>query len=187
MPSLDLNPSLDFSHFLSISSTLTQNLTTLGELLVQKNWLCATAESCTGGLLGACITSIAGASAWFSGGIMAYANAIKVTQLNVPSLTLLHDGAVSAKCVEAMAQGLCEKFTVDVGMSISGIAGPDGGSDEKPVGTVWLGFCVDGVVSSKLLQLKGNREQIRMQAVERAIETVLKCVETSRPLCNSQN
>ncbi len=156
-----------------ITHTLEDKLISLGQHLVQKNWLCATAESCTGGLLGACMTSVAGASAWFSGGIVAYANAVKVAQLNVSPLILLHDGAVSAKCVEAMACGLCEKFTVDVGISISGIAGPDGGSEEKPVGTVWVGFCVNGVQSSELLQLSGNREQIRMQAVEFAVDAVL--------------
>ncbi len=161
-----------------IKESLGQEITLLGEKLLEKGWLCATAESCTGGLLGAALTSVPGASAWFSGGVMAYANAVKVAQLAVPAVVLLQDGAVSEACVKAMAQGLCEKFCVDVGVSISGVAGPDGGSAEKPVGTVWLGFCVDGEVSATLLSLQGNRDCIREQAVELAVQELLQRLES---------
>ncbi len=159
-----------------------EDMRTLGHILTQKNWLCATAESCTGGLLGASMTSIAGASAWFAGGIMAYANAVKVAQLNVSAMTLLHEGAVSKACVEAMAVGLCQKFTVDVAISISGIAGPDGGSIEKPVGTVWVGYCINDAVHSQLLQLSGNREEIRTQAVLGAVAGVLSLLNAPHEL-----
>ncbi len=162
---------------LVLKDDLKQNLKLLGEKLLEKEWLCATAESCTGGLLGAAMTSVPGASAWFSGGVMAYANAVKVAQLAVPAMVLVQEGAVSEACVKAMAQGLCEKFCVDVGISISGVAGPDGGSLEKPVGTVWLGYCVNGVVSAKLLQLQGDREAIRAQAVEQAVQGLLELLE----------
>ncbi len=163
---------------LHIPDDLEKALQNLGVALVHKGWLCATAESCTGGLLGASMTSVPGASAWFSGGVMAYANAIKVAQLAVPAVLLMQEGAVSELCVKAMAQGLCEKFCVDVGVSISGVAGPDGGSAEKPVGTVWLGFCVDGQVTAQLLQLTGSREAVRSQAVVAAVQGLLERVGT---------
>ncbi len=161
---------------LQIEAELLQNITLLGKRLVEKNWLCATAESCTGGLLGAAMTAVPGASAWFSGGIMAYANAVKVAQLQVPAVELMQHGAVSEACVKAMAQGLCEKFCVDVGVSISGIAGPDGGSEEKPVGTVWLGYCVDGAVSAQHVLLQGSREEVRAGAVAMAVRGLLERV-----------
>ncbi len=160
--------------FLQVEEDVLQNIILLGQKLEAKGWICATAESCTGGLLGAAMTAVPGASAWFSGGIMAYANAVKVAQLDVAAVTLMEQGAVSEACVKAMAQGLCEKFCVDVGVSISGIAGPDGGSPEKPVGTVWLGFCVDGEVSATLLQLQGSREEIRSGAVREAVLGLLE-------------
>ncbi len=158
---------------LQMDEDLQASLQQLGALLEQKGWVCATAESCTGGLLGACMTTVPGASAWFSGGVMAYANAVKVSQLDVSAVTLMQEGAVSEACVRAMAQGLCAKFCVDVGVSISGVAGPSGGSVEKPVGTVWIGYAVDGVVSAELLQLQGSRENIRTQAVQGAVQGLL--------------
>ncbi len=163
---------------LHVPLTLIEDIQHFGRILVQKNWLCATAESCTSGLLGATLTTVPGASAWFSGGIMAYANAVKVTQLAVPAVTLLEHGAVSQDCVYAMAQGLCHKFCVDVGISISGIAGPDGGSEEKPVGTVWLGLCVAGETYTQQKCFQGNREEVRSQAVISAVEFALNKVRT---------
>ncbi len=161
---------------LQMPTTVTEEIQALGKLLVQKNWLCATAESCTGGLLGAALTAIPGSSTWFSGGVMAYANAVKVAQLGVPAIILMEHGAVSEACVLAMAQGLCEKFCVDVGVSISGIAGPDGGSAEKPVGTVWLGFCVNGKSFAHHVVLQGNREEVRSQAVALAVQMLREAV-----------
>ncbi len=155
---------------LHVDEKLSQDIAALGKKLMDKGWLCATAESCTGGMLGAAMTSVPGASAWFSGGIMAYANAVKVAQLDVPAVLLMREGAVSEACVKAMAQGLCEKFCVDVGVSISGIAGPDGGSEEKPVGTVWIGYCVDGEVSADHVLLEGGREDVRSAAVRQAVQ-----------------
>ncbi len=159
---------------LHLNQKLEKNIQRLGQILLHKGWVCATAESCTGGLLGASMTAVPGASSWFSGGVMAYANAVKVAQLGVSAVTLLQEGAVSEACVRAMAQGLCEKFCVDVGVSISGVAGPDGGSVEKPVGTVWLGYAVNGALYAELLHLQGTREEIRTQAVALAVQGLLR-------------
>ncbi len=164
---------------LQMPASLVEDISRLGHALVQRNWLCATAESCTGGLLGASLTAVPGASAWFSGGIMAYANAVKVAQLHVPAVLLMEHGAVSEACVLAMAKGLCTQLCVDVGISISGIAGPQGGSEEKPVGTVWLGFCVNGKGFAKHVLLQGDREAVRSQAVVIAVQVLLECMDAS--------
>ncbi len=164
-------------HILQLPQEIEHEIVRLGEILVQKGWICATAESCTGGLLGASMTYVPGASAWFSGGILAYANAVKVAQLDVPAVVLMQEGAVSEACVKAMVVGLCEKLCVDVGISVSGIAGPGGGTVEKPVGTVWLGFSVCGNVWAQRVQLEGSREEIRTQAVAYAVRGVLDAVQ----------
>ncbi len=161
---------------LHMSQDFTTLIQTLGEIFKQRKWFCATAESCTGGLLGAALTSCSGSSTWFAGGIMAYANAVKLEQLNVSEKILLNDGAVSEACVLAMSKGLCHKLKVDVGISISGIAGPLGGSLEKPVGTVWIGYCIQDNLTATHLQLSGSREEIRTQAVFMAIDNLLKMI-----------
>jgi len=99
----------------------------------------ATAESCTGGLIGAALTAIEGSSASFHGGIIAYDNAIKTKLLGVPPSTLGKYGAVSEKTAQRMAAGAVERLGVDIGVAVTGVAGPGGGTDEKPVGTVWIG------------------------------------------------
>ncbi len=159
---------------LNCTPSLNIALENLGKRLQQKKLICATAESCTAGLLGASITSIAGASTWYAGGIIAYANEVKIKQLNVPEQILIDHGAVSAPCVMHMASGICEKLGADIGISVSGIAGPGGGTDKKPVGTVWIGFSILGVTSAKLFNFQGDRESVRMQAVVHAIEDILK-------------
>jgi len=112
------------------------------ELATKRKLTIATAESCTGGLIGAAITSIPGSSVPFKGGIIAYDNAIKSSQLNVPADMIAKYGAVSSEVAEAMANGALDKLGVDVTVSVTGIAGPGGGSDDKPVGTVWIGLAV---------------------------------------------
>ncbi len=149
-------------------------LKVLGDTLMDKKLTCATAESCTAGLLAASMTSIPGSSAWFLGGVIAYANEVKMAQLNVPEQILLEHGAVSGECVMHMASGLCTNLSADVGVSISGIAGPDGGTELKPVGTVWIGFCVLGVTSARLFHFQGSREHVRMQSVVRAVQGLIE-------------
>lgn len=114
--------------------------------LLRRNWTLAVAESCTGGLLGHLITRVPGSSAYFLGGVIAYANAVKVAQLSVPEAVLARYGAVSAPCAETMARGVRERFGADVALSITGIAGPGGGTPEKPVGLVYIGLATAEVV-----------------------------------------
>jgi len=116
-----------------------QKLITLAS---EKNITIATAESCTGGLIGAAITAIPGSSTPFKGGIIAYDNAVKTKLLGVPPSTLGKYGAVNQKTAERMAAGAVERLGVDMAVSVTGIAGPGGGSEEKPVGTVWMGLAV---------------------------------------------
>ncbi len=160
--------------FLNLPLTLYTALQSLGHELKQKSLSLATAESCTGGLLGATFTTISGSSTWFMGSIVAYDNSVKISQLYVSENTLELYGAVSGACVMQMAKGVCQRLNTDIGISISGIAGPDGGTKEKPVGTVWIGFSVLGVESARLFQLKGQREDIRSQAVVRAVQGILE-------------
>lgn len=112
----------------------------LGELLSEKNLTMATAESCTGGLLGSTVTDIPGSSRYMKGGVIAYANEVKVKELDVEAKDLQKYGAVSKVVALQMAKGIAQKMGTDIGISTTGIAGPEGGTREKPVGTVWIGF-----------------------------------------------
>lgn len=115
---------------------------TLIDVASEKNISIATAESCTGGLIGAAITSIPGSSRPFKGGIIAYSNAVKSKLLNVPPGMIHKYGAVSREVARAMATGAIESLNVDMAVSVTGVAGPGGGSEDKPVGTVWMGVAV---------------------------------------------
>ena len=135
----------------------------LGEALSARGLGLAVAESCTGGLVGSLITEVAGSSAYFLGGAITYANAEKVRQLGVSEETLASEGAVSEACAVEMAAGARERFGADLAVSITGVAGPGGGSEEKPVGLVWLAACGPGESRrTKRLMWPGSREQIRM-------------------------
>jgi PncC family amidohydrolase len=128
------------------------------------------AESCTGGLASAAVTSVAGASASFWGAIVSYANDAKERALSVPRKVLSDYGAVSAQTVRAMALGALSLSGADLAAAISGIAGPDGGSPDKPVGTVWIAFaCRDGTAREKLLSLTGERNMIREAAAAQTL------------------
>jgi len=111
-------------------------------LATEKNTTIATAESCTGGLIGAAITAIPGSSTPFKGGIIAYDNKVKHKMLNVPPGMIVKYGAVSREVARAMAKGAIESLNVDMAVSVTGIAGPGGGSEDKPIGTVWMGLAV---------------------------------------------
>jgi nicotinamide-nucleotide amidase len=137
----------------------------LGQILKARGLRVATAESCTGGLIGELITSVAGSSAYFAGGAIAYANDEKVRQLGVSPATLEAHGAVSEACVREMALGARARFDVDLAVAVTGVAGPDGGSPDKPVGTVWLAVARrDGQVTTKLLHWPHAREMVRLLA-----------------------
>ena len=133
----------------------------------------STAESCTGGLLAAEITSISGASGYYHGGIVAYENSVKINQLGVPSAMLDEHGAVSAEVAIAMANGVREKFRCDIGLSTTGIAGPTGATPAKPLGLVYVAISDKNGCQVKELRLHGDRDLIRKRAVK-ALQISLK-------------
>ena len=133
----------------------------------------ATAESCTGGLIAARITSVSGSSAIFLGGVVSYANAVKRDLLGVPQEVLERAGAVSKECAEAMAAGVRARLQADVAVSVTGVAGPDGGTPQKPVGLVYIGMATVVGVRVECCQFCGDREAIRKQASDRALALLL--------------
>jgi nicotinamide-nucleotide amidase len=142
----------------------------VGELLTQKNKTLAVAESCTGGLIGQRLTNISGSSRYFIEGAVTYHNDAKVRTLSVPPALIEKYGAVSKEVAEAMAGGMREKAKTDYAISVTGIAGPTGGTEEKPVGTVFIGFA-DGVKRKSLkLKLPGDRNLIRWRSSQAALD-----------------
>lgn len=146
-------------------------------MLVQKNMTVATAESCTGGLIGKLLTEVSGSSQIYPGGWVTYSNQMKMSQLNVPAELIESHGAVSEPVACAMAQGACCNSGADLAAGVTGIAGPGGGTKEKPVGTVWIGLAHRGTkdvkevkVESRCLQLGGNRAMIRDRAAKYALQ-----------------
>ncbi|WP_339722890.1 nicotinamide-nucleotide amidohydrolase family protein [uncultured Paraglaciecola sp.] len=157
-----------------MTADITQLAQLLGNKLAAKGWQISCAESCTGGGVGYAITSISGSSAWFKKGFITYSNDAKQQMLGVSEHTLNQYGAVSAQTVEEMAVGAATYAKAEVAVAISGIAGPDGGTPEKPVGTVWFGFFIDGQSSSQKLLIDGNRETVRIKAIEFALSNTLQ-------------
>ncbi|MBR7108229.1 MAG: CinA family nicotinamide mononucleotide deamidase-related protein [Lentisphaeria bacterium] len=148
------------------------------KLLKESELSLGCAESCTGGLVANRIVTIPGASEIFSGGIVAYANEVKNHLLNVPQNILDTCGAVSAECAEAMARGCCQALQCDCAVSTTGVAGPGGGTLEKPVGLVYISACVNGVSATQELRLRGDRRAIRERSVECALLLLYKLLES---------
>lgn len=152
----------------------------LAALLKERNLTISVAESCSGGLLAKMLTDLPGSSAYFLAGVVAYSNQAKSVFLGVPPELIERHGAVSAVVAEAMAEGMRCASDSDLALSVTGIAGPDGGTDEKPVGTVYLGCAGRSGYSSIHLQLSGSREQIRTasacSAMERAFRHISETV-----------
>lgn len=138
------------------------------------------AESCTGGLLGARLTAVPGSSDVVRGGVIAYDDAIKRSLLGVPADSLHEHGAVSESVVRAMASGARTRLEVNAALAITGIAGPAGGSDAKPVGTVWIALDLDGAVDARLLRLWGDRDEVRRRAAQAAIELLRRALASLR-------
>ena len=143
-----------------------------GRRLQARGWRLAAAESCTGGMLLGRLTSIPGSSAWVLGGTVAYANEIKVRELGVPPELLAEHGAVSEPVARAMAEGVRARMAADVGVAITGIAGPDGGSAEKPVGTVFVAVAVPAQTVVRRLLFPGDREAVRRHSTAAALDLV---------------
>ena len=145
----------------------------LVKALVDKKLTCATAESCTGGGVGYAITGVPGSSAVYWGGIISYDNSVKHGALGVPEEVLATRGAVSSECAAAMAEGARCRLNTDLAVSITGIAGPGGGSAEKPVGLVWFGLASKtGTITEKKV-FAGDREAVRIAAIEHALGLLL--------------
>jgi nicotinamide-nucleotide amidase len=143
-------------------------------LLARGQWL-ATAESCTGGMVAKLLTDVAGSSAWFERGVVVYSNAAKRELLGVPDDLLDRHGAVSGEVARAMAQGVIGQAPVDWSIAITGIAGPGGGSADKPVGTVWIGWGRrEGSVEARRFHFSGDRESIRVQSADAALQGLLE-------------
>jgi nicotinamide-nucleotide amidase len=142
----------------------------VAELLISKKLTISTAESCTGGLLSARLINYPGISSVFMEGAITYSNEAKVKRLGVKNATLKKFGAVSHETAKEMAEGMAKAAGTDIGVSVTGIAGPDGGTAEKPVGLVYVGLYIKGIVKSKQLNLSGNRQEIRNKTAEIALE-----------------
>jgi nicotinamide-nucleotide amidase len=146
----------------------------VGAALLADYLMLATAESCTGGWVSQCLTAIAGSSAWFERGFVTYSNAAKRDMLGVPEVTLAAHGAVSQPVAVAMAEGALRHSRADWAVAITGIAGPDGGTVEKPVGTVCFAWAIrDGGTTTETRHFPGDRQRIRAQAVACALSGVL--------------
>lgn len=142
----------------------------VGRMLAERGETVATAESCTGGLIAERLTDIPGSSAYFMAGAITYSNEAKVRDLGVPADIIEMHGAVSAECAEAMAAGMLQRAKTTYAISVTGIAGPDGGSEEKPVGTVFIGIADAHGVRSKRLQIPGDRYLVRWRTSQAALD-----------------
>ncbi|TWI55527.1 nicotinamide-nucleotide amidase [Pseudomonas duriflava] len=154
--------------------TIDQLAMDLGQRLSLLSAQVVTAESCTGGGIAEAITRVAGSSAWFEAGFITYSNAQKTAQLDVPSSLFEQVGAVSREVVEAMVRGAQARTGARFGVAVSGIAGPGGGSPEKPVGTVWLAWANGYDIHSEKCFFAGDRAAVRTQAIVAALEGLLR-------------
>lgn len=153
-------------------NVLAEQILAIGECLRQKDWSVACAESCTGGGVAYALTSVAGSSDWFNQSYITYSNNAKQKLVGVSAETLKQYGAVSSEVVLEMAEGTAQAAKAECVVAISGIAGPGGGSAEKPVGTVWFGFYMNGKKDSIIQMFSGDREAVRTQAIAFVIETL---------------
>ena len=151
----------------------------LAAQLLARGWMLATAESCTGGLIAAACTDLAGSSSWFERGFVTYSNAAKAQMLGVDAALIAQHGAVSEPVARAMAQGALQHAHAQVALAVTGVAGPGGGSADKPVGTVWFGFMVDGRLSSETCRFAGDRAAVRAATVRHALARLIEKIEAN--------
>lgn len=146
----------------------------LAARLLQRQWLLATAESCTGGLIAGACTDLSGSSNWFERGFVTYSNAAKSEQLGVPAVLIDTHGAVSEDVARAMAVGALAHSHAQVAVAVTGVAGPTGGTAEKPVGLVWFGFALPGQVLTEKMHFAGDRAAVRAATVRHALTRLLE-------------
>jgi nicotinamide-nucleotide amidase len=152
----------------------------VADLLLKKRLFLTTAESCTGGLIAAACTDLAGSSQWFDRGFVTYSNAAKTDMLGVDAALITQFGAVSEQVAAAMAQGAVKHSSVaQVSVAVTGVAGPSGGSAEKPVGTVWIGWCVNGQTTTELCHFDGDRAMVRTLTVQRALQGLIERLQST--------
>ncbi len=155
---------------------------TLGERLRARGWLLATAESCTGGGIAAAVTDVGGSSAWFDRGFVTYSNEAKQAMLDVPAAILAAHGAVSEATARAMATGALARSAAAITVAVTGVAGPTGGSPEKPVGTVWFAFALaDGSVHARCRHFDGDRAAVRAHTVACALADLIGLCDGRAP------
>jgi nicotinamide-nucleotide amidase len=174
---LIMNQTTDLLLNLELSSQKSCRL--LADLMLKKQFFLATAESCTGGLIAAACTNLAGSSQWFERGFVTYSNAAKTTMLGVDAALILQFGAVSQQVAIAMAQGAVTHSSAQVSVAVTGLAGPTGGSDEKPVGTVWISWCVAGKTTTELCHFDGDRATVRGLTMQRALQGLVEHLHLS--------
>ena len=149
----------------------------LAKFLQQKGWLMATAESCTGGMIAAACTDLAGSSNWFERGFVSYSNAAKTELLGVDAELIARHGAVSEEVARAMVQGAIRHSRAQVAVAVTGVAGPAGGSAAKPVGTVWFGWATPAGVVSETRRFDGDRAAVRIATVRHALQRLAELLQ----------
>ena len=168
---------------MTINSLLNQELITpvsiglLADLMLENGLFMATAESCTGGMIAAACTDLAGSSAWFERGFVTYSNAAKTELLGVDAALITQHGAVSEPVARAMAFGAIRHSHAQVSVAVTGVAGPTGGSIEKPVGTVWFGFSVAGQLLSERQCFAGDRAAVRTATMRHALKRLIDLLQ----------
>ena len=164
-------PSLSKSELPALTNqALEADLIQISATLLARSWMLTTAESCTGGMIAAACTDLAGSSQWFERGFVTYSNEAKTELLGVPAALIATHGAVSEPVARAMAQGAVAHSRAQVAVAVTGIAGPTGGSADKPVGTVWFGWAVNGQVTTATRRFDGDRAAVRQQTLHWACE-----------------
>ena len=153
----------------------------VADSLLKRGWMLATAESCTGGLIAAACTDLAGSSQWFERGFVTYSNDAKTELLGVDAGLIARDGAVSESVVLSMAQGALARSRAQVAVAVTGIAGPSGGSAAKPVGTVWLAWATPQSLRSEVQCFSGDRAAVRAATVQHALRVLEALLQTAGP------
>ena len=159
---------------MSDALNVSSEVVALAERLKDHHWRLATAESCTGGLIAASCTALSGSSDWFERGFVTYSNASKTEMLGVDAALIAQHGAVSEAVARAMAEGALAHSHADIAVAVTGVAGPDGGTPDKPVGTVWFAWQVGDQLISEMVHFGGDRHAIRQSTVAHALHRLVQ-------------